>query len=69
MTIKTVFDQAKSLHPIDKVKLVDLILSDLDQPDGDVEKLWIKEVLKRKERLRSGKTKALSYQQVMGQYK
>ena len=69
MTIKEVFNQTKGMRPSEKAKLVDLILTDLDRPDAVVEKAWIKEVSRRKESLRSGKTKPLSYQHVMGKYK
>ena len=44
MTVKQLFDQAKSLSAIEKAKLADLILSDLDKPDETIEKQWIKEL-------------------------
>ena len=69
MTIKEVFKQTKTLPPFEKAKLVDLILSDLDKPDLVIEKAWIKEVIQRKNNVRTGKSKLLSYQQVMGKYK
>ena len=69
MTVKDVFAQTKDLPAKDKAKLVDMILGDLDRPDPSVEKVWIKEVQQRKNNLRSGRTKALSYRQVMGKYK
>jgi Putative addiction module component len=69
MTVKELFKSVKDLRPSDKARLVDLILTDLDRPNQEVEKEWIKEVKDRKSSVKSGKTKMLSYQQVMGKYK
>ena len=69
MTVKDVFAQTKELAPLDKARLVDMILSDLDKPDPVIEKIWIKEVNSRRLNLKAGRTKAISYRQVMGKYK
>jgi Putative addiction module component len=69
MTVKELFHQSKTLKPIEKAQLVDLILADLDKPDLDVENAWLKEIQRRKQNLKNGRTKALSYQTVMGKYK
>ena len=69
MTVNQLFDQAKSLTAIEKARLADLILCDLDKPDETIEKQWIKEVIKRRDAVKSGKSKLKSYQQVMGKYK
>ena len=69
MTIKELFNQTKSMKPLEKAKLVDLILADLDKPDAEVEGTWLKEVQRRKINLKTGRTKPLSYQAVMGKYK
>ena len=69
MTIKEVFNQTKGMRPNEKARLVDMILLDLDRPDPSVDKVWLREVMHRKESIRSGRSKTLSYQQVMGKYK
>ena len=69
MTIKELFNQTKAMKPSDKAKLVDLILADLDKPDAEIEGAWLKEIQRRKLNLKSGRTKSLSYHQVMGKYK
>ena len=69
MTVNDIFSQTKDMPAKDKAKLVDMILSDLDRPDPSIEKAWIREVVQRKSNLRNGRTKALSYRQVMGKYK
>ena len=57
------------MKPLEKAKLVDLILADLDKPDAEVESAWVKEIQRRKINLKSGRTKAVSYQAAMGKYK
>jgi Putative addiction module component len=69
MTIKELFNQTKSMKPLEKAKLVDLILADLDKPDAEVESAWLKEIQRRKLNIKAGRTKALSYHEVMGKYK
>jgi hypothetical protein len=69
MTVKELFKSVKDLRPSEKARLVDLILIDLDRPDQEIEKEWVKEVKSRKLSIKSGKSKMLSYQQVMGKYK
>ncbi len=69
MTIKELFNQTKLMKPLEKAKLVDLILADLDKPDAEVESAWLKEIQRRKINLKSGRTKAVSYQAAMGKYK
>jgi Putative addiction module component len=69
MTIKELFNQTKSMKPMEKAKLVDLILADLDKPDAEIEDAWLKEIQRRKLNLKSGRTKSLPYHQVMGKYK
>ena len=69
MTIKELFNQTKTMKPLEKARLVDLILADLDKPDAEIESAWLKEVQRRKLNLKSGRTKPLSYREVMGKYK
>ncbi|MDZ4744070.1 MAG: addiction module protein [Verrucomicrobiota bacterium] len=68
MTIKEIFNQTKNMGIGQKVKLVDMILTDLDKPDPLIEKAWIKEVSRRKTLMRTGRTRTRSYQQVMDKY-
>ena len=69
MTVRQLFSQAKSLSAIERAKLAELILTDLDKPDESIEKQWVKEVIRRRDSVNSGKVKLKTYQQVMGKYK
>lgn len=68
MTIKELFSLTKSMKPLEKAKLVDLILADLDKTDAESESAWLKEIQRRKLNLKAGRTKPLPYQEVMGKY-
>lgn len=35
--------EAQSLNPVDRLKLVEMLLADLDQPDDRIDALWAKE--------------------------
>lgn len=69
MTTKKLFNQKRSTKPLEKSKLFDLILADLNKPHAEVEGIWLKEIQRRKLNLKTGRSKALSYQTVMGKYK
>jgi putative addiction module component (TIGR02574 family) len=68
MTVKRVYKSVQSLRPTEKAQLVEMILTDLDQPDKEIEKAWVEEANRRWDELRSGKVKPLTYQDVMGKY-
>jgi putative addiction module component (TIGR02574 family) len=69
MTVKELYNSTQALKPVDKARLAELILQDLDRPDPLIEKEWIKEVKRRREMIKSGKEKMLTYDQVMARYK
>ena len=69
MTITQIYKQAKSLSPLEKVRLSDMLLNDLDKEDPDVTLAWVKEVKRRRQAIKTGKAKTLSFEQVMGKYK
>lgn len=49
--------QALSLKASDKLKLVDLLVDSLDEPDPNIEKLWVKESKARYSSYKKGKQK------------
>jgi hypothetical protein len=69
MTVKDLYNSTKDLKAAEKALLVDMILSDLDKPDIQVEDLWIKKVNSRSKSIKTDKPKPPSYQQVMGKHK
>ena len=58
--------KAKSLSDLDKLKLVNILLEDLDKPDPSIEKAWAGESKRRLRAMRSGKMKTYSIEEVFG---
>jgi len=57
------------LPDLDKLAVVDRILTDLDQPDPVVDKVWGEEARKRWEAYRQGRVQAIPYAKVMAKYR
>jgi len=61
-------EEIKSLPDVEKLRLVDAILSDLDRPDPELDRIWAEEARKRWIGYKSGLIPSLSYQEVMEKY-
>lgn len=64
-----VLKDALTLRPSEKAELVDKLISSLDQPDRNIDKLWAKEAESRIDAYDQGKIKALSLEKVLQKYK
>lgn len=53
----------------DKAMLVDMILTKLDRPDSELEKIWAEEATKRWAAYKEGRLKAIPYDEVMARYR
>jgi hypothetical protein len=53
----------------EKMVVLNYILHELDKPDLEIDKAWIREVHRRHKELRSGKVKPLTMNEVFGKYK
>ena len=63
--IEEICRKAKELPDLDKLVLVDALLEQLDRPDPDVDRVWAKEVRRRRQAYREGRLQARDYEQVM----
>lgn len=61
--------QARSLPDSDKLKLVDVLLSDLDKPDSDIDRIWVAESERRWKAYKSGKMRSIPFQEVIKKFK
>jgi len=52
----------------EKLVVVNYLLEGLDKPDPEIDKAWIKEVQRRRKEMKSGKVKALSFDEVFSKY-
>ena len=62
-------EDIKSLSDVEKLELVDSILTELDQPDPEIDRVWGEEARKRWEAYKAGKLEFVSYEQVMKKHK
>lgn len=53
----------------DKAMLVDMILTKLDRPDSELDKIWAEEATKRWAAYKEGRLKAIPYDEVMARYR
>ena len=58
-----------SLSDTEKLKLVDAILTDLDKPDPEIDRVWAEEARKRWAAYKAGHIPAASYEEVMHKYR
>jgi len=68
-TAKDILKEAIQLEPTEKVKLVDQLITSLDKPDKDIDKLWAEEAESRLNAYKQGKLKAVSLEEVLSKYK
>ena len=59
----------KSLSDVEKLELVDSILTDLDRPDPGIDQIWAEEARKRWAAYKLGKLECVPYEQVMEKHK
>jgi putative addiction module component (TIGR02574 family) len=53
---------------VEKLRLVDTILSDLDKPDPEIDRVWADEARKRWSAYKTGKVPTVSYESVMAKH-
>jgi len=62
---KSVDKLAKEIHElpdVEKLRLVDEILTDLDKPDPEIDRVWAEEARKRWAAYQAGKVPTISYE-------
>jgi len=63
-----ILKNALGLPAIERAKIVDRLLSSLDQPDREIDALWRKEVEDRLKAYQQGKIKAVPLKEVLSRY-
>lgn len=61
--------EIRALPDIDKVRLVDAILADLDKPDPEIDRVWAEEARKRWAAYKAGRIPTVSYETVMAKHR
>jgi hypothetical protein len=64
---ETLLKKALQLKPQDRFLLVDGLIRSLDEPDGEIDVIWIEEAGKRLKAHREGKTQGVPFKSVFGE--
>ena len=67
--VKNVDNLAKEIRvvpDVEKLRLLDVILTDLDKPDSEINWIWAEEARKRWAAYQAGKVSTVSYESVRG---
>ncbi len=64
-----IYQQANQLPPLEKLRLAELLLADLDTPNPEIDAVWRDEAQRRWQAYRAGELKTVSYDAVMQKYK
>jgi len=68
-TAERLSKEINSLSDVEKLRLVDAILTDLDKPDPELDQIWAEEARKRWDAYKSGRIPSVSYHEVMEKYR
>jgi len=64
-TAEKLASEIQSFPDVEKLRLVDAILTDLDKPDPEMDRIWADEARKRWAAYKAGRISTVSYQEVM----
>jgi putative addiction module component (TIGR02574 family) len=61
--------EIRNLPDVEKLRLVDAILTDLDKPDPEMDRIWAEEARKRWAAYKNGRITTVSYEEVMAKHR
>lgn len=62
-------EEIRDLKDVEKLRLLDAILTDLDKPDPEIDRVWAEEARKRWAAYKAGKVPTISYESVMAKHR
>ena len=68
-TTEELVSQIKDLPDVEKLRLVEAILDDLDQRDPEIDQVWAAEARKRWAAYKAGLLPTISYEEVMTRHR
>ena len=68
-SLEKIAEDIRELPDTDKLRLVDTILSDLDKPDPEIDRVWAEEARARSAAYKAGKLPTVSYESVMAKHR
>lgn len=63
-SVDKIAQEIRELPDVEKLRLVDAILTDLDKPDPEIDRVWAEEARKRRAAYKAGKVPTVSYESV-----
>jgi putative addiction module component (TIGR02574 family) len=64
MSLNEIINEALTLQPQDRYLIIENLVQSLNQPNEEIDKLWIEESIKRVDAVKNGSLKTLSYEDV-----
>ena len=64
MSLNEIINEARLLTPQDRYKIIEDLVSSLDEPNLDITNEWIDESLDRVKAIESGELKTIKYEEV-----
>lgn len=61
--------EVRALPDEEKLRLLDVILTDLDKPDPEIDRVWANEARRRWNAYRAGLLDTVSYEELIDRYK
>ena len=68
-TADKLVSEIRALPDVEKLRLVDVILTDLDKPDPEIDSIWAEESRKRWAAYKAGRIPTVSYEDVMAKHR
>ena len=68
-TADKLVSEIRDLPDVEKLRLVDAILTDLDKPDPEIDRIWADEARKRWAAYKAGRIPTVSYEEVMAKHR
>jgi putative addiction module component (TIGR02574 family) len=67
--IEKLAEKIHELSDIEKLRLVEVILKELDKPDPEIDRVWAEEARKRWAAYKAGRVPTVSYESVMAKHR
>jgi putative addiction module component (TIGR02574 family) len=64
----TLLSQIRALPDEEKLRVLEALLTDLDKPDDEIDRVWAVEARKRWESYKAGRLRTVSYEEVMSKF-
>ncbi|MFA9240506.1 MAG: addiction module protein [Candidatus Paceibacteria bacterium] len=65
----SIYDEAMSMKPLEKIHLIDELLKSLDLPNQNIDELWKREIEDRIKAYDKGEIESVSIDEVFSKYK